>query len=138
GSFDTVNNVENVYVQSAAAGTWTVQVSGANVPQGPQPFALVVDGTFGSAGPTNTPVPPTNTPTATNTATATNTPAPGTCTTYTSSDTPINLPNGTTSISSNIAVAGSGTIGDVNVSVNMPHAWPGDLIFTVAKSGTAV
>jgi hypothetical protein len=31
-------------VQSAAAGTWTVQVSGANVPNGPQPYALVVDG----------------------------------------------------------------------------------------------
>jgi hypothetical protein len=44
GSADTVNNVENVYVQAPAAGTWTVQVSGANVPNGPQPFALVVDG----------------------------------------------------------------------------------------------
>jgi hypothetical protein len=44
GSADTVNNVENVYVQSAAAGTWTVTVNGANVPNGPQPFALVVDG----------------------------------------------------------------------------------------------
>jgi len=48
GSADNVNNVENVYVQSAAAGTWTVQVSGANVPNGPQPFALVVDGVFGT------------------------------------------------------------------------------------------
>jgi hypothetical protein len=44
GSADTVNNVENVYVQAPAAGAWTVQVSGANVPNGPQPFALVVDG----------------------------------------------------------------------------------------------
>ena len=48
GSADSVNNVENVYVQSAAAGTWTVEVIGANVPQGPQPFALVVDGMFGT------------------------------------------------------------------------------------------
>ncbi len=47
GSADTVNNVENVYVQSAAAGTWTVTVGGANVPVGPQPFALVVDGDLG-------------------------------------------------------------------------------------------
>jgi serine protease AprX len=47
GSADRTNNVENVYVQSAAAGTWTVQVSGYNVPNGPQPYALVVDGTFG-------------------------------------------------------------------------------------------
>jgi hypothetical protein len=44
GTADAVNNVENVYVQSAAAGTWSVTVTGANVPQGPQPFALVVRG----------------------------------------------------------------------------------------------
>lgn len=44
GSADTINNVENVYIQNAAAGTWMIQVSGANVPQGPQPFALVIDG----------------------------------------------------------------------------------------------
>jgi hypothetical protein len=57
GSADRRNNVENVYVQSAASGTWTVQVSGFNVPNGPQPFALVVDGASGSA-PTPTPTPP--------------------------------------------------------------------------------
>lgn len=44
GSADALNNVENVYIQSAAAGTWTVTVTGANVPQGTQPFALVVRG----------------------------------------------------------------------------------------------
>ncbi|MBI4670412.1 MAG: S8 family serine peptidase [Chloroflexi bacterium] len=44
GKFDAINNVENVYVQSAEAGTWTVRVRGANVPYGPQPFALVVQG----------------------------------------------------------------------------------------------
>jgi uncharacterized repeat protein (TIGR01451 family) len=44
GVADAVNNVENVYVQSPAAGTWTVQVIGQNVPQGPQPYALVVNG----------------------------------------------------------------------------------------------
>ena len=43
GAPDRVNNVENVYVFSAAPGTWTVTVSGFNVPNGPQPFALVVD-----------------------------------------------------------------------------------------------
>jgi hypothetical protein len=52
GSADSVNNVENVYVQSAAAGTWTVQVSGANVPSGPQPFALVVRGATAAPPPT--------------------------------------------------------------------------------------
>jgi subtilase family serine protease len=42
GSPDRVNNVENVFVTAAASGTWTVLVSGYNVPMGPQPFALVV------------------------------------------------------------------------------------------------
>jgi PKD repeat protein len=41
---DKQNNVENVYVELPAAGTWTVKVQGYNVPNGPQPFALVVDG----------------------------------------------------------------------------------------------
>lgn len=40
---DRRNNVENVYVFAAAAGTWTVNVYGYNIPQGPQPFALVMD-----------------------------------------------------------------------------------------------
>ena len=43
GAADRLNNVENVYVFAAAAGTWTVTVNGYNIPQGPQPFALVVD-----------------------------------------------------------------------------------------------
>ena len=55
GSADRLNNVENVYVESAEAGTWTVEVSGFNVPNGPQPFALVVDG----GGSTGTDSPPT-------------------------------------------------------------------------------
>ncbi len=44
GSPDRRNNVENVYVQEAARGAWTVEVLGYNVPLGPQPFALVVGG----------------------------------------------------------------------------------------------
>ncbi len=51
GSADTINNVENVYVQGADAGVWSVQVSAANVPNGPQPFALIVDGLFGAPPP---------------------------------------------------------------------------------------
>src|SRR4030095_999745 len=43
GAPDRLNNVENVYVFAAAAGTWTITVSGYNVPQGPQSFALVID-----------------------------------------------------------------------------------------------
>ncbi len=56
GSADRRNNVENVYIQSAAAGTWTVTVRGFNVPSGPQPYALVVDGAA-----TLTVPPPSNT-----------------------------------------------------------------------------
>ncbi|MEA1647803.1 S8 family serine peptidase [Nitrospirillum sp. BR 11164] len=41
-TMDSANNVEAIAVPAAAAGTWTVQVVGANVPQGPQPFALAL------------------------------------------------------------------------------------------------
>ena len=78
GSYDRTNNVENVYVQSAATGTWTVEIKGYNVAYGPQPFALVVDGTFGE-GPTATPTfisTVTHTPTTTSTYTATPTASP--------------------------------------------------------------
>ncbi len=44
GSADSVNNVESIYLQSPAAGEWTITVSGYNVPQGTRPgYALVVD-----------------------------------------------------------------------------------------------
>ena len=61
GAYDRVNNVENVYVQAAESGVWTVRVDGYNVPSGLQPFALVVDGGFGLPQPTPTPG-PTSTP----------------------------------------------------------------------------
>lgn len=44
GSADRRNNVENVYIQSPGAGTYTVTVNGFNIPNGPQKFAIVVDG----------------------------------------------------------------------------------------------
>ena len=51
GSADRRNNVENVYIQTPVAGTYTVTVKGFNVPSGPQKFALVVDGGTVSAPP---------------------------------------------------------------------------------------
>ncbi|HWQ12020.1 MAG TPA: S8 family serine peptidase [Roseiflexaceae bacterium] len=60
GSADRRNNVENVYIQSAAAGTWTIEVRGFNVPNGPQPFALVVDGTSSLSAAPTAPAAPTN------------------------------------------------------------------------------
>jgi subtilisin family serine protease len=51
GVADRTNNLENVYVQAAGSGTWTVEIRGFNVPNGPQPFAVVVDGGFGTPPP---------------------------------------------------------------------------------------
>jgi hypothetical protein len=47
GGADNVNNLESVYIRNPEFGFWTVRVEGANVPHGPQPFALVLTGWFG-------------------------------------------------------------------------------------------
>ena len=44
GAADSVNNVENVYIQTPTTGDWVIRVIGSNIPQGPQPFALVISG----------------------------------------------------------------------------------------------
>ena len=82
----------------------------------------------------------TPTPTPTNTPgpspTPTELPAGWVCTTYTSTDVPIDMPDGVTSISSDMAVSGSNdTITDVNVSIDMPHDWVGDLAFSLSSPG---
>ena len=43
-TLDSANNVELVEVPSAASGQWRIDVVGANVPEGPQQFALVIIG----------------------------------------------------------------------------------------------
>jgi subtilisin-like proprotein convertase family protein len=62
------------------------------------------------------------------------------CTTYTSTNVPVALPNGTTTISSQLTVPASATIADLDVNVNMAHAWVGDLsmVLTHQNTGTAV
>lgn len=80
--------------------------------------------------------PPTNTPGPT--PTATNTPGPTTCTVYNSTNVPINLPNGTSSINSTLSVGSGGTIADVNFTVNMSHVWVGDLGMTLSHNSTNV
>jgi subtilase family serine protease/subtilisin family serine protease len=42
GAPDRTNNLENIYVAAPAAGEWTVIVRAFNVPNGPQPFAMVI------------------------------------------------------------------------------------------------
>ena len=54
-SADHTNNVETVDISTPAAGTYTVYVNGYNVPQGPQPYALVAHGGFGTVDPDTTP-----------------------------------------------------------------------------------
>ncbi|UCD84576.1 MAG: S8 family serine peptidase [Deltaproteobacteria bacterium] len=44
GSADYLNVVENVQINSPLAGSYTIMISALNVPQGPQPYALVVTG----------------------------------------------------------------------------------------------
>lgn len=44
GSFDALNPTENVFIDRPETGTWSIKIHGNNVPQGPQPFALVVTG----------------------------------------------------------------------------------------------
>jgi subtilisin family serine protease len=44
GKWDSCNNVERVQIPSTIQGTYTVIVHGANVPQGPQGYALVGSG----------------------------------------------------------------------------------------------
>ena len=64
GSADRRNNLENVYIANPGAGTYTITVNGYNVPNGPQPFALVVTGGQLGAPATPTPTPsPTPAPT---------------------------------------------------------------------------
>jgi hypothetical protein len=47
-SFDRANNTLGLTLDNPAAGTYTITVSGYNVPQGPQPYALVISGDVAS------------------------------------------------------------------------------------------
>ncbi|MCA9753996.1 MAG: S8 family serine peptidase [Gemmatimonadetes bacterium] len=44
GGRDPKNNIERVVLPSPSPGTWTVRVRGTSVPEGPQGFAVVVNG----------------------------------------------------------------------------------------------
>jgi subtilisin-like proprotein convertase family protein len=103
------------------------QGSSGNRSDGTEAFDLPVE----CQGP-----PPTNTPGPS--PTPTNTPLPTTCTTYNSSDVPIALPNGVTSISSDLSVPTGGNIADVNFSVDMAHVWVGDLSMALSHSAANV
>jgi hypothetical protein len=44
--WDFINNVEQVRLEAANSGHYLLQVHGTHVPQGPQPFAVVMNGAF--------------------------------------------------------------------------------------------
>lgn len=53
------DNIEQVLVDNPAAGTWTVEVFGFNVPQGPQPFSLCASPNLNAGGGCPPPAAPT-------------------------------------------------------------------------------
>ena len=53
GAADETNVEEIVYLPHATPGTYTVSIRGANVPLGPQPFAVVASGASGAGGVTS-------------------------------------------------------------------------------------
>lgn len=44
GTADALNVVEMVRIKNPAPGTWSIQVKAANIPEGPQPYAIVITG----------------------------------------------------------------------------------------------
>ncbi|HEX6882428.1 MAG TPA: S8 family serine peptidase [Planctomycetota bacterium] len=53
------DNLEQVLVDNPAAGTWTIEVQGFNVPQGPQSFSICASPNLGEGGPCTLPDVPT-------------------------------------------------------------------------------
>jgi len=88
---DRLNNVEDVVIEDPSTGLYHVVVRAHNVPQGPQPYAIVASGLVeGLSTPT-----PTSTPTATGTPESTGTPTPTAIGTSTPGDTPTPTPTAT-------------------------------------------
>ncbi len=44
GNPDEINVVEIVHLETPSTGTWTVCIKGTEIPQGPQPYAIVITG----------------------------------------------------------------------------------------------
>lgn len=102
-ALDTVNNVEVVQVNNPTPGAWTIQVTGSNVPDGPQDFALVVLGHLGE---------PVAAEAGIDVETAPNLPIPD------------NTPAG---VASTLHVDRAGTIATIRVAVDVAHTYIGDL-----------
>jgi len=57
---NTRDNLEQVSLDNPVAGVWTVEVSGFNVPQGPQPFSICASPDLADGGPCTPPAAPAN------------------------------------------------------------------------------
>ncbi|MCP5094568.1 MAG: hypothetical protein GY943_03325, partial [Chloroflexi bacterium] len=103
---DASSNYDDVYIDEIVVSA-SNETSSAPTATAPAPTATTPPPTATSPAPTATAPPPTATSPA---PTATAPPPTGTvCTTYNSADTPLALPNGTASISSNTTINASGT-----------------------------
>ncbi len=136
GVANTIDTVENVFIQSPAAGTWTIEVSADAVNSDGHvettatdvDYALVVTAKTGTA--------PTSSPTASPTSSPTASPTAGPRTFTNDTDFPI-LDN--TTIESPITVTGvpGNAPATLQVSVNITHTYRGDLVVTlVAPDGS--
>lgn len=111
-SMDAKNNVEVVHVPDPRSGSWRVDVVGSNVPQGPQPFALVWLAHTG---------------------------APQVETVVRGEASPaLAIPdNSSRGVSSTIALDGEGSVGSVRVGVDIAHTYIGDLRVALSAPGGA-
>lgn len=113
-SLDTKNNVEVVHVANPTPGLWRLEVTGSNISQGPQDFALVTLAPIGEI--------PDGTLIRLDAMPA------------------LNIPdNSAQGVSSELAVTRTGTVSSVKVGVEIIHPYIGDLKVTLtAPNGTGI
>ena len=102
-TMDVNNNVEVVQVVNPLPGEWSLQVVASNIPQGPQPFALVLLAHLGEPGQSEDLVEAEATP---------------------GLSIPDNQPQGVSSV---LTIARTGRIAGVRVEVDIEHTFIGDL-----------
>ncbi len=136
GVANTVDTVENVFVQNPAAGTWTIEVSADTIGSDGHVETTASDVDYGLVVTAKTGTPPTGTPTPTPT-TASPTPSPTPKKFTNDTDFPI---NDNTTIESPITVTGvpGNAPAALKVDVNITHTYRGDLVVSlIAPDGTA-
>lgn len=112
-TMDARNNVEAIHVVSPQPGAWRLEVVGSNIPQGPQPFALVYTAQTGQAA-------------ISEVIRAETSPALAI---------PDNKPKG---VSSTLTIDQSALIGSIKVAVEIQHSYIGDLKVELAAPSGAV